>query len=176
MASGFRWLILGELVLGVVALGWALSSGEAIPFAFDGRSIALAVGLTVVLGFCNFGLFALGRRFAFAKPVYAFFDDEIFPMLREASALDILLVAALAGFAEELLFRGLLLPRMGLMASSVLFGFLHGPEFKLWSLALWATVVGIGFGLMYRETGNLAVPILVHGLYDAAALFYIRRT
>ena len=33
---------------------------------------------------------------------------------------------------------------------------------------------GIGLGLLYRETENLLIPMIVHGLYDALALAYIR--
>ena len=174
MSGGVRALALLELLMGVGALAWARSSGTELPWAFDARVLGHALWMTAVLVGVNFGVFFAGRRVAAARPLYDFFEQEVFPFLREASVIDLLVVAAIAGFAEELLFRGMLMPRMGLVASSVLFGFLHGPDYKLWIFALWAALVGAAFGVLYRETANLALPVLVHGLYDAVALMYIK--
>ena len=176
MAGVLRGLVIGELALGLVALVWASRSETSVPFHLDGRTFLIAGGLTVVLTVANFSLFAIGRRFEFTRHVYSFFEDEIFPLLREATVIDIIVLAAVAGFSEELLFRGMLQPRMGLIAASVLFGLLHGPEYKLWPFAVWAACVGAGFGIVYRETENMAIPMLVHGLYDGLALAYIRWT
>ena len=176
MAGVLRGLVIGELALGMVALVWALGSETSIPYRVDAETLLVALGLTVVLAVVNFALFFVGRRFELARHVYAFFDDEIFPLLREATVIDIVVLAAIAGFSEELLFRGMLQPRMGLVASSILFGLLHGPDYKLWPFALWAAAVGMGFGLVYRETENIALPMLVHAFYDGLALAYIRWT
>jgi membrane protease YdiL (CAAX protease family) len=176
VAGVLRGLVIGELLLGVLALVWALRSETGIPYRLDARTFLIAFALTGVLTLLNFSLFAIGRRLEFAKHVYAFFDDEIFPLLREATVLDIIFLAAIAGFSEELLFRGMLQPRMGLIASSLLFGLLHGPDYKLWPFAIWAACVGAGFGIAYRESGNMAIPMLVHAFYDAIALAYIRWT
>jgi hypothetical protein len=176
MARVLRGLVAAELALGIVALVWAMRSDTEIAYRFDIETLAIALGLSVALAIVNFSLFFLGRRFEFTRYVYTFFDDEIFPLLREATVVDIILLAAVAGFSEELLFRGMLQPRMGLIASSLLFGLLHGPDYKLWPFAAWAAVVGAGFGLVYRETNNLAIPMLVHAFYDGLALAYIRWT
>ena len=176
MAGVLRGLVIGELALGMVALVWALRSETSVPYSVDAETLLVAFGLTVVLAILNFGLFFVGRRFEFSRHVYTFFDDEIFPLLREATVIDIVVLAAVAGFSEELLFRGMLQPRMGLIASSLLFGLLHGPDYKLWPFALWAAAVSVGFGLVYRETENLAIPMLVHAFYDGLALAYIRWT
>ena len=176
MVGVLRGLVIGELALGVVALVWALQSETSIPYRVDAETVFVALGFTVVLAAVNFALFFVGRRFEFTGHVYAFFDDEIFPLLREATVIDIVVLAAIAGFSEELFFRGMLQPRMGLVASSLLFGLLHGPDYKLWPFALWAAAVGMGFGLVYRETENMAIPMLVHAFYDGLALAYIRWT
>ena len=176
MSGVLRGLVIGELALGMVALVWALRSETSILYGVDAKTLLVALGLTVVLAAVNFGLFFVGRRFEFTRHVYAFFDDEIFPLLREATVIDIVVLAAVAGFSEELLFRGMLQPRMGIIASSLLFGLLHGPDYKLWPFAVWAAAVGAGLGLVYRETENMAVPMLAHAFYDGLALAYIRWT
>ncbi len=176
MAGVLRGLVIGELALGMVALVWAFQSETSIPYRIDAETLLVALGFTVLLAVVNFTLFFVGRRFELTRHVYDFFDDEIFPLLRSATVIDIIVLAAIAGFSEELLFRGMLQPRMGLVASSILFGMLHGPDYKLWPLALWAAAVSMGFGLVYRETENIALPMLVHAFYDGLALAYIRWT
>jgi membrane protease YdiL (CAAX protease family) len=122
----------------------------------------------------NFGLFYAGRRFRIAPTVYGFLEEQIFPLVQRASLPELFLAAALAGFSEELLFRGLLQPRLGLLATSAVFGILHGPSRGLLPLAAWAGGAGYVLGLLYRATGNLLLPTLVHALYDLVALLGVR--
>ncbi|HXV63830.1 MAG TPA: diaminopimelate epimerase [Vicinamibacteria bacterium] len=172
--TGFRWLILGELGLGVVALAWAAAGKDSIPFHADGRVLVLSLALTVCLTVFNFGLFSLGRRFRMAPSVYSFFDEVLFPLVRRVSVVELLVAAAIAGLSEELLFRGMLQPRIGLVAASLVFGLVHGPSLALLPLGLWATVVGLFLGVVYERSDNLAVPVLVHGAYDAVAFLFVR--
>jgi hypothetical protein len=85
--------------------------------------------------------------------------------------------------AEELLFRGLIqglfrsaygvLP--GVLITSVLFGVVHFVALAGGGSALpyigVAAALGVVLGAIYERTENLAVPIAVHGLYNAI-LFY----
>lgn len=40
---------------------------------------------------------------------------------------------------------------------------------------IWATAVGIYFGVIFQLTGNWLVPAFAHGLYDFIALVYLTR-
>ena len=87
------------------------------------------------------------------------------------------LLGTAAGLGEEMLFRGVLqyelIGRLGTVIgvglSSVVFGLLHAvtPAY-----AFLATLASVYFGFLYLHTGNLAVPIITHGLYDVLALMY----
>jgi len=82
-----------------------------------------------------------------------------------------------AGLGEEMLFRGVLqyglMDQMGNVAavglSSIIFGLLHAvtPVY-----AFLATLASVYFGYLYLDTGNLAVPIITHALYDVCAIMY----
>lgn len=178
MASAFRFLLVPELGLGILGILWAVlsRSGGLSPRSYEASPavILAAIGLTVVFAAFNFGLFFAGRRVAFTRGVYEFLEGAIFPLVRQASFGELLLGAAMAGFSEELFFRGLLQPQIGLPAASLVFGLLHGPSRSLWPLAAWAVGAGALLGLVYSATSNLLFPTLVHALYDAAALLYVR--
>ena len=85
-----------------------------------------------------------------------------------------------AGVMEELLFRlgmpALLYGIIGngvlaFVAASVLFGLLHLYQ-KFWGV-LGATVLGLGFSLVYLLTGSIWVVIVVHALIDLRSLILI---
>ncbi|MEW5856204.1 MAG: CPBP family intramembrane glutamic endopeptidase [Cyanobacteriota bacterium] len=80
---------------------------------------------------------------------------------------DLIWLGLLPGLSEELLFRGVMLPAVGLnwvglLGSSFCFGILHLSGPKQWPYAAWATTVGLLLGYSALETGNLLVPIVAH--------------
>lgn len=87
------------------------------------------------------------------------------------------------GPAEELLFRGVVQnylkrafsPWPAIVLASVFFAAIHAAALSGSLLGVLGvvgalTVVSIVLGYVYEATGNLAVPALVHGLYDAVLL------
>ena len=178
IATAFRSLLVPELGLGILGILWAVLSRRdglsASSYQASPGLVLASIGLTLVFAAFNFGLFFAGRRIAITRPVYEFLEGAIFPLVRQASLGELLLGAAMAGFSEELFFRGLLQPEIGLPAASLVFGLLHGPSRGLWPLAVWAAGAGALLGLVYSATGNLLLPTLVHAFYDAAALLYVR--
>lgn len=80
---------------------------------------------------------------------------------------DLIWLGLLPGLSEELLFRGVMLPALGLdlaavIFSSLLFGILHLSGLQQWPYVVWATVVGFALGYSALVTGNLLVPIVAH--------------
>ena len=95
---------------------------------------------------------------------------------------DLLILAAIAGISEELLFRGVIQPWIenswglttGLIASNIVFGLVHAVT-PLY--AVLATLVGIYLGLSLDFSGdrNLLIPVIIHGLYDFLAFVALMR-
>lgn len=100
---------------------------------------------------------------------------ELRPLARSISTPGILMLAVFSSCGEELLFRGLLQPWLGLVAQGLLFGFLHqigGPSRWVW--VAWATVVGLLLGVVYQLTGSLAGPLIAHALVNFLNLSYLK--
>ncbi|MBJ7899826.1 MAG: CPBP family intramembrane metalloprotease [Cyanobacteria bacterium RI_101] len=80
---------------------------------------------------------------------------------------DLLWLGLLPGLSEELLFRGVMLPALGLNLAAVLlaglvFGVLHLSSPNQWPYVVWATVVGVALGYGALASGNLLVPVVAH--------------
>lgn len=105
-------------------------------------------------------------------------DHHFRPMFRGARWFDLALIAAAAGWGEEVLFRGLLQPWLsgllgviaGIALTNLFFGLLH-PFSALY--IIWAAGVGVYLSGLLLITDNLLVPMIVHGFYDFLALFWL---
>ncbi len=114
------------------------------------------------------------------KSLKEFSESIIGPLFRPCTLFDLAIIALCAGVGEELLFRGLvqtlLCTRLetwqGLALAGLAFGLLH--PFSTTYIVL-ATAVGIYLGWLFLLTENLLVVILIHGLYDFAALVFLAR-
>ncbi|MEJ2688634.1 MAG: CPBP family intramembrane metalloprotease [Deltaproteobacteria bacterium] len=94
------------------------------------------------------------------------------PLLIELNQAEKIYISVLAGFSEELLFRGFLQPLWGIVVASLIFGALHAATFGYFILA---TLMGFYLGGLLHYSGDLLVPISVHALYDVFALNLLAR-
>uniref|UniRef100_A0A0D9ZWV3 CAAX prenyl protease 2/Lysostaphin resistance protein A-like domain-containing protein n=1 Tax=Oryza glumipatula TaxID=40148 RepID=A0A0D9ZWV3_9ORYZ len=73
-------------------------------------------------------------------------------ILTSLETFDYIVVACLPGISEEVLFRGALMPIFGLnwisaFVTGAIFGILHLGNGRKYSFAIWATFVGVAYGL-----------------------------
>jgi hypothetical protein len=150
------------VILLVVAKIWLrLSSVTLLPI--QGSSEAIFLGLGIAMGIT--GASGLVYRL---WPAYRQSADYYLQLVLKPLILpDIIWLGLLPGMSEELLFRGVMLPAVGLnatglVATSLLFGVLHLSSPQQWPYVVWASVVGLLLGFSALATGNLLVPIVAH--------------
>lgn len=143
------------------------------------RDLTWVAGGVVATVAAAFGLFALSNALGI-EPVESVIEG---PVLANPSLL--LVLAALSivvvGPAEELLFRGVVQGRLrrtfsapvAIGVASLLFASIH--LLNLVALGVGAVVmvavifvVAVVLGTAYERTGNLVVPVLIHGAYNTA--------
>jgi len=130
------------------------------------RQAAIAVALVVPMLLLSTGIDALGRlvqpeRYAQLERVLNAMGSNV---TNPAIAL---LLGVTAGIGEELLFRGAIQPRFGIVLTTLFFGVAHtqyGPSFAL----LGVLFLGTTFALERRYM-NTTTAIITHGLYNTAA-------
>jgi uncharacterized protein len=122
-----------------------------------GIGIALGLGLTG-LSAIVYAVWTVYRESA---------DFYLAMVLKPLAIPDVIWLGILPGLSEELLFRGVMLPAIGLdplgiVLSSLCFGVLHMTNAQQWPYAVWATLVGTILAFTMVETGNLFIPIVAH--------------
>jgi uncharacterized protein len=176
-----RWVVV-VVAYAVLALGalsarwfWLDSDPLSAPDAWldlGGMSHVYSALLGLTLG----GALVLGTRASVGRYVWASrLHVELRPLASDISPAWIWLLAALSAIGEELLFRGVLQPTLGLVGQAVLFGLVHQlPGKSRWVWALWAGLVGALLGLLWALTGSLVGPILAHAVVNAMNLKYLK--
>lgn len=150
----------------VVVRGWLPVEGAV------SHALSAALGLALALGTVR-ATRSFVRRFRWARALHA----GLRPSVRHASGPTLLVLGLTSAVGEELFFRGLLVPAVGLALSSIGFGLLHqlrGRE--RWAWAGWATVMGLLFGGLFVLTGSLVGPIVAHALINVQNLRFLRDT
>lgn len=150
------------VILLFVAKIWLhLSSVTLLPLQSTSESIFLGLGIALGITGASGVVYRLW-------PAYRQSADYYLELVLKPLVLpDIIWLGLLPGMSEELLFRGVMLPAVGLnvtglVATSLLFGVLHLSGPQQWPYVVWASVVGLLLGFSAMATGNLLVPIVAH--------------
>ena len=99
-------------------------------------------------------------------------EDQLGSVLGPLGRSEVIALAVLSGFAEELFFRGAVQGTFGWLPATLLFALLHtgpGRAFRLWTL--FALLAGLLFGGLMALRGNLLGPVVAHFLVNAVNLW-----
>lgn len=150
------------IVLLVVAKLWKhFGTVSLLPVKWTG--LALLLGLSIGLGITAASALVYRLWPAYRQSADYYLELVLKPLFVP----DLIWLGLLPGLSEELLFRGVMLPALGLdtaglVVSSLCFGILHLSGIQQWPYAVWASLVGLVLGYSALATGNLLVPITAH--------------
>jgi membrane protease YdiL (CAAX protease family) len=95
-------------------------------------------------------------------------------IFRNQNVFQILIIALFVSFSEEMLFRGIIQTKIGLIWASLLFAIIHYRYLFNWFLFLNVVLLSFLMGVIYEVTNNLAVTIVMHFIIDLLLGFQIR--
>jgi len=128
-------------------------------------------GTILPFAFFLFSVSAKADRIPMLGPLKKIVISEVRSIFRTICLSDLLLISLLAGLGEEFLFRGVIQIKFGIVIASISFGLMH---FVSPAYAIVTTIMGFYLGLVFQKTGGLLAPVIIHFLYDLAALIYLR--
>ncbi|KAJ1386154.1 CAAX amino terminal protease [Sesbania bispinosa] len=140
-----------------------LDCSTEVSFGFEVWHLELITGLVVLISSCRYFLLKTWTDFAESSEAA---NQQVLSSLQP---LDYIVVACSSGISEELLFRGAILPLLGMNwkgigVSALIFGVLHLGNGRKYSFAIWATFVGLAYGYATILSSSIAVPIAVHAV------------
>jgi membrane protease YdiL (CAAX protease family) len=84
---------------------------------------------------------------------------------------DLAIISLLAGIGEEILFRGVLQARFGIVIASIVFGLMHSVSA---AYVIVTIIMGLYIGIIFEFGESLLIPMQLHFIYDFAALVYLK--
>jgi membrane protease YdiL (CAAX protease family) len=172
------WAILAYAMLGAFGAFGAIATGHD-PFTtrawlpFEGF---FASSLSILLGFGVAALTIAATRTMVARAAWAReLHGDLRSVVQGADDAAIVVSAIASGVAEELFFRGLLVPVVGVWVSSIAFGLVHQVRGRArWAWAVWAGIMGLVFAAVFELTGHLEGAIVAHVVINTANLRFLR--
>ncbi len=95
-------------------------------------------------------------------------------IFHKRSVVHIAIIALIVSFCEELLFRGIIQPYLGVWLTGLLFTVIHVRYIKKWVLLINIFFVSIGLGVLVDLTGQLLPAIVGHFTIDFVLGMLIR--
>ncbi len=157
------------LLLFIVGNLWRMIGGVSLlPWAVTTEAFVLGTAIAFGIIAASSVLYAVWEKYRHSVDTYLEF------VLKPLTLVDAIWLGLLPGLSEEFLFRGIMLPGLGLgwfalVVSSMIFGVLHISGIQQWSYALWATFIGFVLGYSAIATGNLLVPVVAHIITNLAS-------
>ncbi len=171
----------GSLVIVAIILGWIADINPFQHLRFT--ESALIHGILGTLPVFLFFMTLQYTNLQSIARIRRLLLETIAPAMKDYGWADLLVLAAIAGFTEELLFRGVIQPWLenswgfnaALIISNLILGLVHAVTFIY---AVLAFLIGIYLGIFldYGGERNLLTPIIIHGLYDFLAFIVILKT
>ncbi len=170
----------GSLILLALFLGWLAGINPFKNLYFSESAVFYGIAGTLPLFIIFIAMQNL--QIKSVQRVRQLLLETLGPFMHRYGWADLLVLAAIAGLSEEVLFRGVIQPwiesswglNAGLVFSNIIFGIVHAVT-PLY--AVLATLVGIylGMSLDYGGERNLLTPVIIHALYDFLAFLVIMR-
>jgi membrane protease YdiL (CAAX protease family) len=173
-------IAVGYALLASLATALAIALRDGVPWTYDTPwmsfqplvALGVSAGLGLVLSALVIGATRLTvSRYPWAQRLHL----ELRPLAHGLTLWQVVLIAGFSSLGEELLFRGLMQPWLGVLPTSVLFGVCHQiPGHSRWVWVCWATFVGMAFGAIFALTGSLVGALIAHAVINAVNLSYLR--
>lgn len=150
------------ILLLLIAKTWLYFDQTALlPFELSPQALLLGTGIGLGITLLSGIIYQLWPAYRKSADLY------LSMVLKPLHWPDLLWLGLLPGLSEELLFRGVMLPAIGLnwigiLVSGSTFGVLHMSGLQQWTYVIWATIIGLILAVGAVATGNLLVPVVAH--------------
>ena len=160
-----QMVLIPQVVMMLVSMLWiyffpkdAVSKFFNFSFQVMFEGLLTGVGLAVA----GYGFYFFAKKTKKFYEAVELFEQILSPAFKNLKLIDLFILSAVSGFNEEVFFRGLLFPKIGIILSSLAFGVMHFPGKRYWIYAVWATASAALFAYLFFLSNSLWLPIIAH--------------
>ncbi|MDI6730761.1 MAG: CPBP family intramembrane metalloprotease [Candidatus Altarchaeum sp.] len=167
-------LVINEIFyLAIAVFGYGYLTRKNLTATLNDLGVKKPTSSDILFGFTvGIGLIFLIVVFALIFQHFGFAGENTDEWLKNLISVQNAFVLGLsAGICEEILFRGALQPKFGIIPTALLFAFLHIQYPALWMLFM-IFIIGIILGYV-RKITNTTTAIIVHSTYDVVQMLML---
>lgn len=97
---------------------------------------------------------------------------KVYEIISTVPAWILVLAVFVAPITEELFFRATLVPRIGIVFSSLLFGLFHFSYDSV-SEIIGAVVIGLVLAFVYKKSNSVVAPIILHFIFNLVSVIAV---
>ena len=127
------------------------------------------------LALAGYGFYFFAKKTKKFYEAVELFEQVLSPAFKNLKLIDLFLLSFISGLNEEVFFRGLLFPKVGIILSSLAFGVLHFPGKKYWIYAVWATCSAALFAYLFSISNSLWLPVIAHAANNFIGMILLMR-
>lgn len=173
-----QMVLFPQLIMFLISATWIFFFPKDNVIKYFNFSLPILLqGLLTGLGLAlaGYGFYRFAKKTKKFYEAVELFEYVLSPTFKNLIFIDIVILSLVAGFNEEIFFRGLLFPKVGLILSSIAFGVLHFPGKKYWIYAVWATSSAALFAYLFLLSNSLLVPIIGHVVNNLIGMVLLTR-
>ena len=167
------WIFYLVLALGGILWVGLREDHVGLGLFVDLESWWIDLGLGLTAGGLLILVWVLARQ---SLPAARKLESELAELLGPLNTGEVLALALLSGFAEELFFRGAMQGAWGWLPATLLFALLHagpGTAYRIWTV--FAAIAGLTLAGLMLWRGNLMAPVVAHVLVNGVNLDRLSR-
>jgi len=158
--------------LAIAVFGYGYLTRKNLTTTLNDLGVKKPTYSNILFGFtCGIGLIFLIVVFALIFQHFGFVEENNDWIKNLISVQNAFILGLSAGICEEILFRGALQPKFGIIPTALLFTFLHIQYTALWMLFI-IFVIGIILGYVRKRT-NTTTAIVAHSTYDTVQMLML---
>ncbi|OQX22331.1 MAG: hypothetical protein BWK75_00990 [Candidatus Altiarchaeales archaeon A3] len=166
-------VVINELFyLAIAIFGYGYLTRRNLKETLNGLGVQKPTFSNILFGFsAGIGLIGVVIVFSLIFQHFGLEEENIDWLKNLISIQNAFIIGLSAGICEEILFRGALQPKFGIILTALLFTFLHVQYPALWMLFLIFTI-GIILGYVRKFT-NTTTAIIVHSTYNTIQMLML---
>lgn len=171
----YVYLGAASIHVGLFSVAMAYLWKEDLSSTLDAMEFPGDIPRNIILSIAGFAMVFIVLFFLGMAAYMAGFADQqaVYDKVNDLPLFILVFAIVAAPVSEELFFRAMLVPRAGVILSSVLFGLMHVAYGSIVEIA-GAALIGLVLAIIYKASRSITPCLIIHILYNLISIIAMR--